>query len=135
LTTAVLVERPDPEELAELLNAVGWGKNEPSVVGRSIAAYPFTACARTESGSLVGNLSAFSDGVMSTLLGELVVHPDWRRQGIAKSLLAELEHRYPFAPIYIKALGDSRHFYEAIGFKVPKAEFTVMFKHPGAQRP
>jgi len=135
LTTSVLVQRPDPEELAGLFNAVGWGPNDPSVLGRSVAAYPFTACARTESGTLVGYLSAFSDGVMSTLLGELVVHPQWRRQGVARSLLAALEHSYPSAPIYIKALGDSKHFYEAMGFKVPKAEFTVMFKRPATPRP
>ena len=135
MNTAVLVQRPDPEELSELFNAVGWGQNNPSIVGQSIAAYPFTACARTEHGDLVGYLSAFSDGVMSTLLGELVVHPEWRRQGVAKSLLAALEHSYPSAPIYIKALGDSRHFYEAVGFKIPRAEFTVMFKRPAALQP
>ncbi|MBG6081141.1 GNAT superfamily N-acetyltransferase [Rubrivivax gelatinosus] len=132
MTTSVLVQPPDPEELAGLFNAVGWGQNDPSIVGQSIDAYPFTACARTEGGKLIGYLSAFSDGVMSTLLGELVVHPEWRRQGVARSLLTALERRYPSAPIYIKALGDSRHFYEAIGFKVPKAEFTVMFKRPSA---
>lgn len=132
VTTSVFVQPPGPEELASLFNAVGWGQNDPSVVGQSIAAYPFTACARTEAGQLVGYLSAFSDGVMSTLLGELVVHPAWRRQGVARSLLAALERGYPSAPIYIKALGESKHFYEAMGFKVPKAEFTVMFKRPSA---
>lgn len=132
MTASVLVQPPDPEELAGLFNAVGWGQNDPSIVGQSIAAYPFTACARTEGGKLVGYLSAFSDGVMSTLLGELVVHPEWRRQGVARSLLTALERSYPSAPIYIKALGDSKHFYEAMGFKIPKAEFTVMFKRPSA---
>jgi GNAT superfamily N-acetyltransferase len=135
VTTSVLLQRPKAQELAALFSAVGWGEDNLAALQQSIAAYPCTVCARTEQGVLVGYLSAFSDEVMSTLLGELVVHPQWRRQGVAKSMLATLERRYPNAPIYIKALGKSKHFYEAVGFKVPKGQFTVMFKRPASAHP
>ena len=132
MPTFVTLQRPQSEELVNLFSTVGWGENTAALVGKSIAAYPCTVCARTDSGELIGYLSAFSDEVMSTLLGELIVHPQWRRQGLARSMLSALERRYPNAPIYIKALGESKHFYEAVGFKVPKAEFTVMYKRPDA---
>lgn len=130
MPTSALLQRPQPAELAQLFRVVGWGETNTDVLAQSIAAYPCTVCARTEFGQLVGYLSAFSDEVLSTLLGELVVHPQWRRQGLAASMLRTVEQRYPNAPIYVKALGDSKYFYEAVGFKAPKAEFTVMFKHP-----
>jgi GNAT superfamily N-acetyltransferase len=126
----VNVQLPDASELASLFDCVGWGSNPVEAIARSIAAYPCTICARTEEGALVGYLSAFSDEVISTMLGELVVHPAYRRRGVASAMLGVLEQRYPDAPIYIKALGESKLFYAARGFKQPKAELTVMFKHP-----
>jgi GNAT superfamily N-acetyltransferase len=126
----VHIQRPEASELASLFDRIGWGSNPVEVIAQSMAAYPCTICARTAEGTLVGYLSAFSDEVISTLLGELVVHPAYRRRGVASAMLAVLEQRYPDAPIYIKALGESKLFYAARGFKQPKAELTVMFKHP-----
>ncbi len=131
----VELQRPEASELASLFDCVGWGSNPVDAIARSIAAYPCTVCAKTEDGTLVGYLSAFSDEVISTMLGELVVHPAHRRRGVASAMLEVLEQRYPDAPIYIKALGESKLFYAALGFKQPKAEIAVMFKHPVASAP
>ncbi|MCG2592893.1 GNAT family N-acetyltransferase [Ramlibacter sp. XY19] len=128
---AVEPRKPDAQELAALLDAMDWGTNSPETVARSIAAYPCTICATTDEGALVGYLSAFSDGVMSTMLGELVVHPAHQRRGLASRMLELLAARYPEAPIYVKALGKSKDFYAARGFKIPSAEMTVMFRRPG----
>jgi predicted N-acetyltransferase YhbS len=64
------------------------------------------------------------------MLGELIVDPGHRGLGVGAGIIKAIESIYPHAPIYIKALGDSKHFYAKLGFKLPKAEMTVMFKKP-----
>ena len=121
-----------PEELGALFVEIGWGQHSAEQLERSINAYPFVAHARTGTGALVGYATAFSDGVLSTMLGELVVHPEHQRQGIAAELLARVEAKFPNAPVYIKALGEAKHFFVARGYKVPRTELTTMFKKPSA---
>jgi GNAT superfamily N-acetyltransferase len=122
-----------PEELGALFLAVGWGPQVASRLRRSMDAYPFVIHARTTEGLLVGFLSAFSDEVTSTMLGELVVHPAHRRHGVAAELLRRLEARFPDAPVYIKALGDAKKFFLAQGYNIPRAEMTVLFKKPAGK--
>ncbi|MDO5087135.1 MAG: GNAT family N-acetyltransferase [Comamonadaceae bacterium] len=118
-------------ELAALLTAVGWGEHGPAEMARAIRAWPATVHARVpETGALVGYLSAFSDSVSSTWLGELVVHPDFQRQGIATRMLRCLESHWPGLPVTVSALGNARHFFIANGYQTPRAEMTVLFKKP-----
>ncbi|VXC25021.1 GNAT family N-acetyltransferase [Pseudomonas sp. 9Ag] len=118
----------DPEELNTLFVDVGWGQNSTEQLQQSIDAYPFVAHARIDTGLLVGYVSAFSDEVFYTMLGELLVHPNYQRQGIAANLLARVEARFPSAPVYIKALGEAKSFFVAHGYKSPSTGLTVLFK-------
>lgn len=119
-----------PEELAQLFRTVGWGDDPVEVLAKSLAAYPCIVHTRSEHGQLVGYASAFSDGALSTMLGELIVHPSHRRRGIASRLLRMVEERYPGVPIYVKALGEAKHFFLARGYKLPRVEMTVLFRRP-----
>ncbi len=117
------------EELSGLLEAVGWGGDYPEeLVVRSIAAYPFVAHARSSTGKLLGYISAFSDGAFSTMLGELIVHPDARRYGIGRSLLLAVEQAFPNVPVYAKPLPEAEAFFRACGYKSPAKEMRLLFK-------
>ncbi|MFT3815831.1 MAG: GNAT family N-acetyltransferase [Acidovorax sp.] len=122
--------RPTGKELSVLFSQVGWGQPGHELLERSIDAYTATLCARADDGELIGYVSVFSDGVLTTMFGELVVHPDWRGGGVGRSLLAEVERMFPAAPIYVKALGDARGFFEAVGFRCATVPVTAMFKRP-----
>ena len=121
-----------PEELDALFTEIGWGKNSIDHLQKSINAYPFISHARTGNGVLVGYVSAFSDEVFSTMLGELIVHPKHQKQGIATELISRVEARFPDAPVYIKALGEAKDFFIARGYRAPKTELTTLFKKPAS---
>ncbi|MGC3984127.1 MAG: GNAT family N-acetyltransferase [Pseudorhodoferax sp.] len=130
MNASITFESPRAEELAALLDAAGWGTHDAKTLSRSIAAYTATACARDANGTLVGYASVFSDGVLTTMLGELIVHPRSQRQGIGRALMLAVESKFPGAPIYVKALGSSRDFYASLGFRVASVVVTSMFKRP-----
>ncbi|MNW02814.1 Acetyltransferase (GNAT) family protein [compost metagenome] len=66
------------------------------------------------------------------MLGELVVHPAVQGMGIGRALMQRVEQAFPGVPIYVKAMGQAKHFFAACGYREPKAEVTVMFKRPPA---
>ena len=116
-------------EFSSLMESVGWGNDYPeALVLRSMAAYPFIAHARSMDGKLWGYVSAFSDQAFSTMLGELVVHPDVQGQGIGRALLLAVEQAFPGIPVYVKPLGQAKEFFLACGYKSPASEITVLFK-------
>lgn len=110
---------------------VGWGEHTLPELEASIAAYTATVCARSGNGRLIGYASVFSDRHLNTMLGDLVVAPDEQRRGVGRSIMTLIETEFPKAPIYIKALGASRQFYEAHGYRMSSAPVVAMFKKPG----
>jgi predicted N-acetyltransferase YhbS len=136
MTYTFTAERPGAQEVYDLFVAIGWPVESARTIKKSLSAYPCKICARTETGDLVGYASVFSDEVMTTMLGELIVHPQHRRAGVGTGMMTLLESIYPNAPVYVKALGESKLFYAHLGFKAPNAEMTVLFKKPwqGADR-
>jgi GNAT superfamily N-acetyltransferase len=118
------------QEFISIMESVGWGGDyAEDVVLRSIAAYPFIAHARNDTGSLVGYISAFSDGAFSTMLGELVVCPSMQGKGIGRALLSTVEVEFPDIPIYVTPLQEAKHFFLACGYRAPNIEMSVLFKH------
>ncbi len=110
--------------------AAGWGERDEASFLRSYRAYTLVAHARWDGGSVVGYVSAFSDGAFSTLLGELVVHATVQGRGIGRALMQQVEKTFPGVPIYVKAMGEAKHFFAACGYREPKAQVTMMFKRP-----
>lgn len=124
-------ERIDAVELIDLMVAVGWGSKldyEPADVQRSSAAYPFTCHARALKGGLVGYVSAFSDGLFSTFIGEILVHPVAQNTGIGAELLMRVERRFAGVPIYATPFEDTREFFLKKGYRIPRRPMSVVVK-------
>ncbi|TCD46675.1 N-acetyltransferase [Streptococcus sp. X16XC17] len=110
-------------ELAEVLplyEAVGWTNysRNPAMLEQAFKQTLFVLTARDQ-GKLVGLLRAVGDGASILFIQDIIVLPDYQRQGIGRRLMQEtLEH---FSHVYqIHLLTDQTQktpeFYTSVGF-------------------
>lgn len=121
-------------EFADLMQSVGWGRGyDAALFRRPSAADPLVVHARCADRVLFGYVSAFSDCASSTMLGELVVRPTAQGAGIGRALRRAVEAQIPGIRIYVKVMGEAKHFSRLAAIDVPAAEMTVLFKKPAAR--
>jgi GNAT superfamily N-acetyltransferase len=127
-----------PVEFAALMASVGAGEEAayfPEVVQRSLAAYPFVAHARRSDGTLVGYVSAFSDGAFSTFVGELAVHPTIQRRGVGRRLMQAVETYANGVPVYVNLFREEETFFGKLGYRPSQRAMSVLFKHTRVVEP
>lgn len=91
------------QEFSELMEAVGWGGGyDKASFQRSYSAYPPVVC------------------------------PTAQGCGIGRALMRVVEAEFPGVPVYVKAVGDAKKFFEACGYRRPASEMTVMFNKTSA---
>lgn len=109
------------EEILPLYEAVGWTNysTNPTMLKNALEHSLFLISARDEEGKLIGFLRAVGDGYSILYIQDIIVLPEYQRQGIGTQLLRQtLEH---FKEVYqIILTTDSElktvAFYEANGF-------------------
>ena len=109
------------EEIFSLYEAVGWTNytTNPTMLKNALEHSLFLISARDEDGKLVGFLRAVGDGYSILYIQDIIVLPDYHRQGIGTQLLRQtMKH---FKEVYqIILTTDSEvktiAFYEANGF-------------------
>ena len=117
------------KELTALRNSVNWSRHSSCAdIERSIKAYTFTAQARNSADELIGYVSAFSDNVFTTMIGELLVHPDYQRRGIGTALLKKVELRYPGIPMQAHSPSGCLSFFTKQGYASPEQAMQIVLK-------
>lgn len=79
---------------------------------------------------LAGMARVFSDDVTTTWLADLRVHPQWRGQGIGRSLLDRVNDRFPRTALYCDAPIGIVEFFKAAGIR-PKIKLNACHRPPG----
>jgi GNAT superfamily N-acetyltransferase len=116
-TTGVL----SAEELADLYGSVGWEAytSDPEALARAVEASTFVVTARRE-GRLVGLARGLSDDVSIFYLQDILIRPEWQRQGIGRALLQACLDRFAHVRVKVLLTDDEERqhrFYEALGYR------------------
>lgn len=107
-------------EFAELRAACGWGTIDPSIAERALASGLIGVVAR-DGDRLAGFGRVVGDGVLYFYVQDVIVHPDFRGQGVGRliveALLADVLKRAPIgATIGLMAAKGKEGFYQKFGF-------------------
>ena len=111
---------PATEEFVQLRAACGWGQVAADVAERSLCAGLFNVTVRTGN-RLAGFGRVVGDGVLYFYVQDVIVHPDFRGQGVGRliveALLDEvLRHAPEGATIGLMSAHGKEGFYEKFGF-------------------
>lgn len=110
-------------QLEELYNSVGWlaytsgepGRRLPEAIRNST----FVVSA-WHSERLVGLARCLSDDVAICYLQDILIHPDYQRQGVGRRLLERCLERHAHVRLTVLLTDDEarqKQFYESLGFK------------------
>ena len=115
----------DPTDLRNLFRAAGWTEDiarysAPQI--RKLLRHSHTVLTAWDGKALVGLASAVSDGALSGMVQNLVVHPRYRRRGLGARLLSELAREMRaqrIASVYVLGTrgGKARAFFGRAGFR------------------
>ena len=109
------------EEIFPLYEAVGWTNytSNPIMLQNALEHSLFILTARDEEGKLIGFLRAVGDGYSILYIQDIIVLPEYQRQGIGTQLLRQtLEHFNEVYQIILTTDSELKTsaFYEANGF-------------------
>jgi len=119
-----------PGEVAELYIELGWGNRKyytPVRMKRSLVNCDIVVSARNEEGDLIGIGRALSDFAIDTRILDLIISPDYQRQGVGKKMMARLAAAAKGTNIYFETERKNFAFAAKTGY-VKRQGLTVFRK-------
>lgn len=117
-----------PEELNELLSTNEWAVYPIEKLEQCINMSWGNVCVRNDDKRLIGYVRVLSDGIRHAYICSLIVHPQYRNNGIGTMIMDELlsmlreENLYPT----LVSGPDKRRYYEKFGFEVESDGYTAL---------
>jgi len=116
-------------EAAALYIELGWGtakKYSTARMRRSLANCDIVVSARNDAGELVGIARALSDFAIDTKILDMIVAPEYQRQGVGIAMMRKIESLARGTAIYFETESKNFGFAEKCGYKKRKglAVFT-----------
>ncbi|MFN8446371.1 MAG: GNAT family N-acetyltransferase [Caldilineaceae bacterium] len=118
------IEGMDWQALADLLRR---GFQHDRSLKLLIAAFSqsYACCFAWYNGELVGAARAISDGVISSAIYDVVVDPDYQRQGIGRKLMEALLSRLPKRSVMLVSTHGNEEFYRKLGFRKLRTAYML----------
>jgi ribosomal protein S18 acetylase RimI-like enzyme len=118
-----------PEETAALYLELGWGTAKQYSVARmrrSLANCDIVVSARNEAGELVGIGRALSDFSIDTKILDLIIAPEYQRQGLGLKMMKKIAEQAKGTTIYFET--EPKHFGFAAKAGYAKRKGLTVFK-------
>lgn len=112
-----------PAEAAALYIELGWGTAErysPARMRRSLANCDIVVSARNGAGELVGIARALTDRTLDTKILDMIVAPEYQKQGAGLRMMRRIESLARGTAIYFETERKNFGFAEKCGYKKRK---------------
>ncbi len=109
-----------PAEASALYIELGWGTAKAYTTARmrrSLANCGIVVGARNEAGELVGIARALSDFAIETKILDMIIAPEYQRQGIGAKIMREIERRARGTAIYFETEPKNFGFAAKCGYR------------------
>ena len=109
-----------PAEAAALYVEMGWGtpaRYSAARMKRSLAQCDIVVSARNDAGELIGLARALSDFALDTKILDMVVVPEYQRQGVGRAMMKAVAARAGGTALYGETERKNFRFMESCGFK------------------
>jgi GNAT superfamily N-acetyltransferase len=120
----------NPLEVAELYVELGWGTRKKYSIARvkkSLMNCDIVVFARNEAGELVGVARALTDYIIDTKILDMIIAPEYQKQGIGRKMMKEIGRLCRGTAIYCETERKNFPFLEKCGYKRRKG-LTVFVK-------
>ena len=118
-----------PAEACALYIDLGWGDSKfysHDRMKRSLANCDIVVSARNEAGDLIGIARGLSDFAIDTKILDMIIDPDYQRQGIGKKMMREIEKLVAGTTIYCETEKHNFRFVDSL--KYEKRKGLVVFR-------
>ena len=102
------------EELIEVFQSVGWRKNPNNILEAFKNSYYITAY---HGKKLIGFARAISDSCYYTNIFDVIVRPEYQKQGIGKRMMLMLREKFKGTYFFLTYTEGRNEFYEKCGFE------------------
>lgn len=127
----------DPAEAASLYVELGWGtRKEYSVprMRRSLAHCDIVVSARNGEGELIGLGRALSDFAIDTKILDLVIAPEYQRQGIGQAMMRRIASAAKGTSVYFETERKNFPFAAKCGYEKRTGLFVFRMRHGGRKQ-
>lgn len=111
------------EELSLMYSQTTLGERPIEKLKKAIKQSMYTAIAYRDE-KIIGAARMISDGVYS-LIVDLAVQPNFKRQGVGLSLMQELLKNTTGQFVYLNSTYEAEDFYKKLGFKKQKTGYAL----------
>ena len=109
-----------PAEAAALYIELGWGtakRYSPARMRRSLANCDVVVSARNDAGELIGIARALTDHALDTKILDMIVAPEYQKQGVGRMMMRRIEALVRGTAIYFETERKNFRFAKKCGYK------------------